>query len=458
MLLLIVDDDATIRRNLESFLKDKFTVETCENGLTALEKIRKKSFDLVISDNQMPGMTGMELLKKVRELSPSTTFVMMTAFGSDEESVNAIKLGADDYLTKPFSLAEANLRLSRLADLKTWSAQNILREQDGYGLKRLVGKSSAVQETKQFVTRVAAADAPVLIAGPTGTGKELLARAIHEVGPRAKGPFIAINCGALNENLIESELFGHEKGSFTGAIASKPGKFELAKRGTLFLDEVGELSLGLQVKLLRVLQEKEFYRVGGDRLIESDARIIAASHRSLPQMVEDGSFREDLFFRFNVLTHAMAPLSERREDLPLLIDHVLERLRLRTGKRVRLSVAARELISNYDFPGNIRELQNMLERLVVLNEQDAEIGETQLPPEVRSGEDVARLGLNLSVPSGGLEQALEAYEKQIVLLAMAMAKHNQSDAARLLKVERTTLRYKLKKYGYRPPVAHKKAA
>ncbi|MFM8315848.1 MAG: sigma-54-dependent transcriptional regulator [Deltaproteobacteria bacterium] len=459
MLLLIVDDDPSILRNLESFLKKNFTVDTCNNGSKAFELIQSKSYDLVLSDNKMPGMTGLELLKKTKEFSPNTAFVIMTAFGSDDESLDAVKLGADDYLMKPFNLTEVGHRVGRISDLKSWSAENTIKEEEGLGLKRLIGKSPSILDAKKFVTQVAGASSPVLILGETGTGKELLARAIHESSSRAPHPFIAINCGALNENLIESELFGHEKGSFTGASQARAGKFELAKRGTIFLDELGELPLNLQTRLLRIMQEQQFYRLGGTRLIESDARVIAATHRPLQEMVTQGAFREDLYFRFNVLTYSMPPLVQRGEDIPLLIEHFMQKFHTRSGKTISLSNEAKNLLYKYSFPGNVRELQNLIERLFVLAPKKGTITQSHLPPEVQSNnQNMARGITATSLPEGGLEEAINTFETQLLLKAMDLCQHNQSEAARYLKVERSTLRYKLKKIGYEAPKSNDKEA
>ncbi len=448
MRILIVEDDAALRRGLEALLKLQYEVVSCGNGKEALDLLKKSAFQVVITDNQLPGMDGMELLRHGKKLSPATAFLMMTGFGSTEQSLEALRLGADDYFFKPFDINEVQHRIRRIGELQALGVERVLRAEERRGVSRMIGSSEAIKKAKAFVTQVSVADAPVLILGPTGAGKEVIANAIHESGARKVGPFIPINCGSLNEHLMESELFGHEKGSFSGAENMKPGKFELASEGTLFLDEVGEMSPALQAKLLRVLQEKEFYRVGGVQVIRTQARVIAATHRPLEEMVKDGSFREDLFFRFNVLTYEMCGLKGRLEDVPMLMDHFLAELSPKFGRKLKLANKTRELMGKYEYPGNIRELRNILERLAVLSVGESEIGPDYLPPEFHgkgfsaSGKDFSFLQ---NFPSG-LSEATELLEIRMIKEAMEKAQQNQVQAAKLLKIDRSVLRYKLKKY------------
>lgn len=451
MRILVCDDDQSICLGLKTLLGEHHDVVIFHDGAKALEYLSKQAPDLVISDNHMPGLTGMELLPKIKEQSPQTSVILMTAFGSVEQSVQAIKLGADDYLTKPFDFAEVEYRVQRLEDLKSWKAENTLKLEEGRGVNRLIGDSQSTKEMKRFITQVATVDSPVLLLGPTGSGKEMVARAIHESGPRANRPFIAINCASLQEQLMESELFGHEKGAFTGAVAAKPGKFELANGGTLFLDELGELSQGLQAKLLRVLQEKQFYRVGGTREITSGARVIAATHRGLKEMVATGAFREDLYFRFNVLSFELPPLSARREDIPILIDFFMKGLEKQLGKPARLTKETRELLLKYPYPGNVRELKNVLERLVVVCPPTGMVGPFALPSEFHLTHQPTAAG---SAPAGtavlgeqGLTETVEAFEASLIAASLEQSKQNQAQAARILKIDRSALRYKMKKYG-----------
>lgn len=446
MVILVADDEIGIRKSLEQLFKTKHTVILCEEGTSALKTLEKTGIDLVITDHQMPGLTGLELIKRGKELSPSTSFILMTAYGSVEQAVQAISSGADDYLMKPFDLSEMEHRVKRIDELQAWKNEAALKSDSATGVARLIGKSQAMSTAREFIRKVAAVPSPVLLLGPSGSGKEVIAKAIHESGPRATRSFIAINCASLNEQLMESELFGHEKGSFTGATSAKPGKFELAKGGTLFLDEVGELTSGLQAKLLRVLQEREFFRVGGVRQIQSDARVIAATHCPLKGMVKEGTFREDLYFRLNVLTYEISPLCERSEDIPLLVDALWERMAKELGKHCQLEPETREILIHYSYPGNVRELQNVLERLLVLSRKTA--SPDLLPPEFLSSSPNPESTAQLN--SQGLSDRLDDLERTLIIQAMESSRHNQVRAAELLRVTRGGLQYKLKKYGYQP--------
>lgn len=454
MVIVIVDDDTGVRGSLDLLLKTDHEVICCDSAQAALGILEKRSVDLVITDNQMPGMTGLDLLRKGKELSPTTSFLMMTAFGSVENAIEAIRLGADDYFMKPFHLSEIEHRVQRIEDLKTWKSEKELRNEGVLGLGRIVGKSAVIANAIEFIKKVAPASAPVLILGPSGSGKEVIARAVHETSPRVMQSFIAVNCASLSEQLMESELFGHEKGAFTGANSAKPGKFELARGGTIFLDEIGELPAALQAKLLRVLQEKEFYRVGGTRQIRNEARVIAATNRPIKEMVRGGTFREDLYFRLNVLTFEMLPLAARPDDLPLLIDHLWSKTLNETGKKVKLSPETLGRLRQYSYPGNVRELQNTLERLAVLAPESGVVEPKHLPSEFYGGVPVtarAQPNAEVKMATGGLNETLEALESELVLNAMREANHNQVRAAELLKITRGALQYKLKKYNYHPP-------
>lgn len=448
MQILIVDDEVHLRNSLAAVLSGIYQVQTCESGLVALELLKKSSFDLVITDHQMPGLTGLEFIKKGKEVSPETSFMMMTAFGDVNQAVQAIQLGAEDYFLKPIEIPEFEHRVQRVLDMRKWRARLSVEKDNQKNHTRLLGSSQSVQNAKAFIDKVADAPAPVLLLGPSGTGKEVMAKSIHELSSRADMPFVGINCASLNENLIESELFGHEKGAFTGAVSSKPGKFELARGGTLFLDEIGELPLSLQAKLLRVLQEKEFTRLGGVKTIKSEVRVVAATHRDLKAMSQDGRFREDLFFRLNVLSFNLATLAERKEDLPEMIEFFWQKARMNSNSKAQLPPDLLTALCAYSFPGNIRELQNILERLAVLGPRQGFIPTSLLPPEITGAMPSNVVSLNtVSDESCGLDESLENLERKLIEDAMAKADGNQTQAAAILKISRGTLQYKLKKFA-----------
>lgn len=465
MRILIVDDEAGIRNTLNELLKDRFETFVAEDGAKALTLIQEKSFDLIISDLKMPNLTGLELLAKVREISPLSSFILMTAHGSIDGAVQAIQDGADDYLPKPVEFAELNHRINRVIQLRAWQNQKSLTEH--YSKKtNLIGKSAFMTGVKKFITQVAAVPSPILLLGPSGTGKEVVAKSIHESGPASQNTFVAINCASLSENLIESELFGHEKGAFTGAASTKIGKFEIAAGGTIFLDEIGELPLALQAKLLRVLQEKEFCRVGGTRPIKSQARVIAATHRNLKDWVSKGLFREDLYFRLNVIQYEMLPLRERKEDVTELVQYYWSSLSEELGIKSLLSPMAATALTNYDYPGNVRELKNIVERLIVLTPDNGRVDVMHLPKElVGSKPEMANETLVVATddsvvapmpwkPGVAIESYLESLEEKIIAKAFALAGENQVQAADLLGLNRGTLQYKIKKYN----LTKKKAA
>ncbi len=368
--VLVVDDDSLMKDFLKEALgRSYYSVDSASTGEEALEKIKDKDYDIILSDIRMPSMSGMEVLKATKQYLPHAKVVMMTAYGTVENAVEAMKLGAFDYVMKPFSADEIELVLGRAFEHKRLLEENkILRREvkDKYGFDNIVGKSPQMQEIFELVAEIADTKASVLITGESGTGKELIAKAIHYNSPRRDGPFIRINCAALPEGLIESEMFGHEKGAFTGAIRKSRGRFELADGGTLLLDEVSEISPGLQAKLLRVLQEREFERVGSGQTIQVDVRIISTSNKNLKELIEKGKFREDLFYRLNVIPMHISPLRERKEDIPILAEHFVRKYSSQNKRPIEgLSQKVYEMFLDYPWPGNVRELENYIERAVV---------------------------------------------------------------------------------------------
>ena len=442
--ILVVDDEPAQRELVGGFLrKHGFDVVVAGGGREAVARFKQEPFDLVLTDQRMPDLSGIEVLEAVRSTSPETAVVIITAYGTIETAVRAVKAGAADYLTKPLNLDDLLHRVHRVRERQRLVTENReLREAlaERHRVEGIIGDSGRMQEVLSLVRRVAPSDATVLIRGESGTGKELIARALHYAGPRAAGPLVKVNCAALAESLLETELFGHEKGAFTGAVASRKGRFELADGGSIFLDEIGDLPPHLQVKLLRVLQEREFERVGSSRPIKVDVRLLAATHRDLEALVREGRFREDLYYRINVVTIMLPPLRERREDLPPLIEHFLRAFAGKNGKSVRgLTREAREALLRYDYPGNIRELENLIERAVVLTRDDV-IGVEDLPltletPASGSGDEA------------GLIAAVEGLERRMIREALAKADGTQTRAAEMLGISERVLRYKLKKYG-----------
>ena len=442
--VLVVDDEPAQRELVAGFLrKHGFDVVLAGGGREAVARFKQEPFDLVLTDQRMPDLSGLEVLEAVRSTSPETAVVIITAYGTIETAVSAVKAGAADYLTKPLNLDDLLHRVHRVRERQRLVTENReLREAltERHRVEGIIGDSGRMQEVLSLVRRVAPSDATVLIRGESGTGKELIARALHYASPRAAGPLVKVNCAALAESLLEAELFGHEKGAFTGAVASRKGRFEMADGGSIFLDEIGDLPPHLQVKLLRVLQEREFERVGSSRPIKVDVRLLAATHRDLEALVREGRFREDLYYRINVVTIMLPPLRERREDLPPLIEHFLRAFAGKNGKSVRgLTREAREALLRYDYPGNIRELENLIERAVVLTRDDV-IGVEDLPlsleaPASESGDEA------------GLIAAVEGLERRMIREALAKADGTQTRAAELLGISERVLRYKLKKYG-----------
>jgi DNA-binding NtrC family response regulator len=442
--VLVVDDEPAQRELVSGFLgRQGFEVTTAADGAAALDRFRAEPADAILTDQKMPGLSGLGLLEAARAIDPEVAVIVMTAYGTIESAVSAMKGGAADYLTKPLNLEELRHRLERARERRTLRAENReLREalQERHRIAGIIGESGAMQEVLSLVHRVAASDATVLIRGESGTGKELIAKAIHYASERAARPLVRVNCAALPETLLEAELFGHEKGAFTGAHAARQGRFEAAQGGSLFLDEIGDLPLHLQVKLLRVLQEREIERLGSSRPIGVDVRLLAATHRDLEAAVRAGTFRDDLYYRINVVTVTVPPLRERRADIPPLLEAFLARVARDNRKPIRgLTVEARDALLRYDYPGNVRELENLIERAVVLTRDDV-IGLGDLPLGVREPALTADAAASLPAATEGLE-------RRLIREALATAGGVQTRAAEVLGISERVLRYKLRKYG-----------
>jgi DNA-binding NtrC family response regulator len=444
--ILIVEDEAKMRRLLELNLgEDGFTTVSAGDAETGLKLLHENSVDLVITDLKLPGMDGLEFLQAIKRQNAALPVVVMTAFGSVETAVEAMKAGASDYVLKPFSLTEMRMVIHKELDVRKLREENrSLREALGkrFAHPNVVARSPKMQEVLSTVERVAPTNSTVLLGGESGVGKDLIARAIHEKSRRASGPFVKINSTAIPENLLESELFGFERGAFTGAVASKPGKFELADKGTLFLDEIGDVPPATQVKLLRVLQEREFERLGGTRTVKVDVRLIAATNRDLRQALEQGTFREDLYYRLNVVPIDIAPLRERKEDIPDLANLFISLFRSDSGKPVEgISREAMQILVNYHWPGNVRELQNIVERACALAKGKV-LEAADIHLDVRPAK--AANGIDNFLPAG---MTLEKWEDEMIQEALRRANGNKSQAARLLGLSRNALRYRLSKIG-----------
>ena len=468
--IMVVDDEESMREFLCIMLRNEgYDVVAFPAGGPAIEHFKENHVDLVIADLKMPGMSGVNLLKALKEISPDVVFIMITAYASVDSAVEAMKAGAYDYFTKPFNIEEIKLHIKRSLEWRRLERENMLLKKDlktRYGFSNLVGTSPKMVEVYEFIMSIAGIKTNVLITGESGTGKELVARAIHDESPRKDNPFVSINCGAIPDNLLESELFGHVKGAFTGAVSDKAGLAEMGGGGTIFLDEITELPFNLQVKLLRFLQERNVRRVGGTADIPVDIRVIAATNRDMEEEVRAGRFREDLFYRLNVLHIDLPPLRERREDIPRLAEHFLQKYSAELEKGVkRISEEALNLLVDYDYPGNVRELENAIERAVALETGESITADT-LPPAISKRNGAAgfsgttsitggmasgtplsnRTGIGIPPEGIDLERAVSEFERSIIMEALEKAGGVKKKAARLLGISFRSMRYKLSKY------------
>lgn len=452
--ILVVDDEASIREFLQIMLKrERMQVELAENGKIAWDKIQNEEFDLIISDIQMPEMSGIELLAKVKERDPNALMLMITAFGSTETAVEAMKLGAFDYLTKPFKIDDVKIRITKALENRNLVRDNVrLRKEVGekYQFSSIIGQAPSMMRIFELIRRVAPTPSNILVTGESGTGKELVAKSLHYNSPLAEAPFISVNCGAIPENLMESEFFGHVKGSFTGAVADKKGYFETADGGTLFLDEIGELPLQMQAALLRALADGTFQPVGATEAVSSNVRIVAATNRDLEAEIEAGNFREDLYFRLNVIHIKVPSLKERKEDIPLLVEHFVQHFSERFGKSIMsVSKEALELLQAYHWPGNVRELENVIERMMAL-----ESGQSLLPeglPDFISEPlkpKLETLSESMTWNAAGvkLDDVLSSVEREYLIKALHETSGVRRDAARMLNISMRSLRYRLEKF------------
>jgi DNA-binding NtrC family response regulator len=452
--VLVIDDDEIVREVLTEHLKnDGYEVIGCSNGYRGLELFKNDRFDLVVLDLLMPGINGIEVLKEIKRFSPHSIVILITAFGSIENAVDAMRAGAFDYITKPFNLSDVSFAVKRGIDVSKLEKENInLKRQlkSRYGFENIIGDSNAMQSIYSLIDKVAPTDSTVLILGESGTGKELIANIIHYNSERSSKPIVTVNCSAIPHELLESELFGHERGAFTGAVSTKPGKFEISDGGTLFLDEIGEMSLSLQVKLLRVLQEKTFERVGGTKSIKVDVRIISATNKNLEDEVKTGRFREDLYYRLNVIPIQLPPLRARAEDISLLCRYFIDRYcKKRKKPFLKISGEAMSALMNYSWPGNVRELENLIERLVVLKE-DLTVSVNDLPEKIVAFIDNNinfKASINYEISNGAIDfgEKIKDYEKYIISRALKSSRGIKSKAARLLNLKRTTLIEKMKR-------------
>lgn len=440
--LLIVDDEKPSREGLRAALEERYEIYTAEDAKPAMELLAREKFDVLLSDLRLPGEDGLKLIQYAKSLAHPPVCILMTAYGSEEMAVEAMKRGADDYISKGrLQLDELEIRIARLIKAQVLEVENVQLQQqlqDRYGLGRIIGESPPILEVLETVKQVAPSTATVLLEGESGTGKELIAHGIHHLSNRAKNPFIAVHCASLSANLLESELFGHEKGAFTGAFERRQGRFEMAHGGTLFLDEIGEIDSTIQVKLLRVLEAREFERVGGSKTIQTDARLIAATNRDLKQLVADGKFREDLYFRLNVINIRLPALRERKEDIPLLADQFLKEFCRENHKQIQaIAPEVIAIFQRYAWPGNIRELRNIMNRMVVMSRGDR-LAQRDVPPDL--------LAVNPKLLSASDEESLDLSltERRLIQRALKQTGGNISRAAPLLGISRRTLHRKLK--------------
>lgn len=445
--ILIVDDEDTQRSILKGYLEKKgFKIFSASSGIDGIKIVQNNLIDIVLSDFKMPDKTGLEVLEEVKKINPEISFVILTAYGTIENAVKAMRLGAFDYISKPVDLDELDLTLERIIENKNLKSEiQLLKNQlkEKFKIDSFISHSPKMEEVLSVAARAADSKATVLITGESGTGKEVLAKSIHYVSPRKDKPFIAVNIPALPETLLESELFGHEKGAFTGAEKAKKGRFELADAGTIFLDEIGDIPINLQVKLLRVLQEHQIERLGSTENINIDVRIIAATHQNLELKIKNGSFREDLYYRLNIVSLHLPPLRERKEDVLPLIDHFIEKCAKENNRgKLSLSKEVIDTLIKYNFPGNVRELENIIERAVVLSRSEV-ITLNELPNVVKGFKAEKEITIK---ESGTLIEQVEVLEKKLIFDALSSANGNQSLAGRMLGLTERNLRYKMQKY------------
>ena len=449
--ILVVDDEKNYLVLLDALLSEEgYDVTVMQDPEMALMYLKESEVDVVITDFKMPGINGQELLERIKEIHPQMPVIIMTAYGSVDGAVEAMKCGAFDYINKPFSNDDLLLSVSKAVKIADAYRKNKLlveSMEENHSIKRIIGVSPAIKELHLLIKKVAVTNANVLITGESGTGKELVAKAIHYSSKRKDQPFVAINCTALNPGVLESELFGHEKGSFTGAIAQKRGKFELAHGGTIFLDEIGEFPLELQPKLLRVIQEHAFERVGGLKTLKSDFRVIAATNKDLKKEVEQGRFREDLYYRLNVVNIELPPLRERPEDIPLLAGHFLKKYSRENNKDIKgFTPEAMQLLTAYNWPGNVRQLENIIESAVVLTQSDM-IGVADLPAELKDESRQFKSAVDMLPDNINLSESLEKIEAALIKRALVKSNFVQVKAAKMLGISKSLLQYKMKKYN-----------
>jgi two-component system, NtrC family, response regulator PilR len=445
--ILIVEDEKSMREVLRILLEEeKYTVMTAADGLEGLSYIEKDIFDLVVSDIKMPKLNGFGLLTKIKEISPDTLVIMITAFGTTESAIEAMKLGAYDYINKPFNIDEIRLIVRKAIEKKRLSEEiSLLRQkvEATYSLQNIIGQSPQMQELFKLIPRIAQSNSNVLITGESGSGKELVATALHTLSQRKNNNFVAINCAAFPEGLLESEIFGHMKGAFTGALQNKQGLFEIADNGSVFLDEIGDMPMNLQVKILRVLENGTFRRLGGTTDIKVDVRVISATNKDLKEEIQSGRFREDLFYRLNVIPIHIPPLRERKEDIPLLIDHFLEKI---SGNPKKITLEAMRLLIDYAWKGNVRELENIIERVALLTDK-AEITPSDLPPEINGYAGEMKEIPEFSESGVNLDMIIEDIEKKYIFKALEKTKGVKTEAAKLLNLTFRSFRHRLHKYG-----------
>ncbi len=458
--ILIVEDEEYIRENLSEILAmNGYKAVAVPNGEAAIEATREKNFDIVLSDLKLPGIDGISLIRRIKAASPNTACIILTGYASIETAVEAMHAGAFTYLKKPFGKEELLITIEKANEVHALKEENLkLRHElrKNY-TAAILGTSPLIEDVRATIDKVADTDSTVLILGESGTGKELVAKALHYGSSRHARPFVPINCGAIPEDLLESELFGHEKGSFTGAIATKIGRFEAADHGTVFLDEIGDMSPGLQVKILRVLQEKEFERIGGRNSIKVDVRVVAATHQELEKAVEERRFRKDLYYRLNVIPIHLPPLRDRKEDIALLLMHFIERISKRKKKSIKgVAPEAIRIFEGYDWPGNIRELENLVERLIVLKDNDSHITPRDIPDKLKSNisgivepvNPLANIGSLELLPNGiDFNIVVDNFEKELILSALNRFNWVKKKAAEYLNINRTTLIEKMKRKG-----------